>query len=305
MDLLLKKHPQRPQRLPLRSGHDEQIHNLSSLSLRVAFCPVKTSLAACERLFTVVLVIGTPPILGTRLSRFPIEMLNADRYLVFVMAERVTRSSCKFCQDEGRDSLEEMMKAGLVIAKDLDKDMDWREGTADRHFRNHMGEYHMASNSECGFCTSSKRENLEEAYFNGAMTADEIALDIQIPESSVYHHIKHHLKPIVQKGAAELIIVESGQEMQSIRNNLSRLNGELGHFLDDADRNDPQYVRNIVSLHKEVRETVKDIMRVQERAAGTTNEHMTAQTINILKVELAKESPEVWARLRGKLMGGE
>lgn len=305
MVLLFKKHPQRPQRSCFRSGHDEQTHNLFSLSLRVAFCLVKTSFAARERLFAVAFVIGTPPILGTRLSRSLIEMLNADRYLVFVMAERITRSSCKFCQEEGRDSLEEMMKAGLIIAKDLDKDMDWREGTADRHFRNHMGDYHMGSNSECGFCTSAQRENLESAYFNGAMSADEIALDIQIPESSVYHHIKHHLKPVVQKGAADIIIVESGMEMQSIRDNLSRLNGELGHFLDDADRNDPQYVRNIVSLHKEVRETVKDIMRVQERAAGTTNEHMTAQTINILKVELAKESPEVWARLRGKLMGGE
>ena len=197
------------------------------------------------------------------------------------------------------------MKAGVMTAKDLDKDMGWREGTADRHFRNHMGEYHMGSNSECTFCTSPQRENLEMAYFNASMTTEEIAKDIQIPESSVYHHLKHHLKPIVQKGAADLIIVEAGNEMDALRNNLSRINGELGHFLDDADRNDPQYVRNIVSLHKEVRETVKDIMRVQERAAGNTTENMTAQTINILKVELAKESPEVWARLRGKLMGGE
>jgi len=221
------------------------------------------------------------------------------------MAERIIRASCKFCQDEGRDSLEEMMKSGIIIAKDLDKDMDWREGTADRHFRNHMGEYHMASNSDCFFCTSPKRESLEMAYFNATMTTQQIADDIQIPESNVYHHLKHHLKPVVQKGAADLIIVEAGQEMQSLRTNLSRINGELGHFLDDADRNDPQYVRNIVALHKEVRETVKDIVRVQERAAGTTNETMNAQTINILKVELAKESPEVWARLRNKLMGGE
>jgi len=221
------------------------------------------------------------------------------------MAERISRASCKFCQDEGRDSLEEMMKSGMMTAKDMDSDMGWREGTADRHFRNHMGEYHMASNSQCGFCTSPKRENLEQAYFNLSMTTQQIADDLQIPESNVYHHLKHHLKPVVQKGAADLIIVEAGQEMESLRNNLARINGELGHFLDDADRNDPQYVRNIVSLHKEVRETVKDIVRVQERAAGSTNETMNAQTINILKVELAKESPEVWARLRNKLMGGD
>jgi len=221
------------------------------------------------------------------------------------MAERITRASCKFCQDCERDGLEDLMNLGIATAKQLDKDKGWREGTADRHFRNHMGEYHMASNSECTFCTSPKRENLEAAYFNAGMTSAQIADDLQIPESTVYHHIKHHLKPIVQKGAADLIIVEAGQEMESLRTNLSRINGELGHFLDDADRNDPQYVRNIVSLHKEVRETVKDMLRVQERAAGNTNETMNAQTINILKVELAKESPEVWARLRGKLIGDD
>jgi hypothetical protein len=221
------------------------------------------------------------------------------------MAERIVRASCKFCQDSDRDSLEEMLTIGVITPKDLDKQKGWREGTADRHFRNHMGEYHMGSNSECGFCVSSKRENLEMAYFNGSMTSQQIADDLQIPESNVYHHIKHHLKPVVQKAAADIILVEAGNEMQSLRDNLSRINGELSHFLDDADRNDPQYVRNIVSLHKEVRESIKDMMRVQERAAGNVTENMTAQTINILKVELAKESPEVWARLRGKLLGDD
>jgi hypothetical protein len=279
--------------------------NRRSLSFNDAFLFPIMSIAARERLLVVFIVRGTPAILGARPSLLRMETLFCYGYLDFPMAERITRASCKFCQDPDRDSLEEMMTHGIITAKQLDKDKGWREGTADRHFRNHMGEYHMASNSECKLCVSVKREELELAYFNASMTTEEIALDIQIPESSVYHHLKHHLKPVVQKGAADLIIVEAGQEMESLRNNLARMNGELGHFLDDADRNDPQYVRNIVSLHKEVRETVKDIMRVQERAAGTTNEHMTAQTINILKVELAKESPEVWARLRGKLMGGD
>lgn len=195
------------------------------------------------------------------------------------------------------------MSDGLVIAKHLDKDKDWREGTADRHFRNHMGEYHMASNSECLFCTSLKRESLEHAYYNGSMNTQAIATDIDMPESSVYHHFKHHLKPIVQKGAADIIAIQAGKEMQSVRHNLSRINGELEHFLDDADRNDPFYVRNIVSLHKEVRDTVNMMMKIQDRAAGNVTENINAQTINILKVELAKESPEVWRKLRIKLMG--
>ena len=221
-----------------------------------------------------------------------------------IVADRVTRASCPLCQDEGRDDLEQLMTDGIVIAKQLDKDKNWREGTSDRHFRNHMGEYHLTSNSECLFCTSLKRESLEHAYYNGSMSTEQISQDIgDMPESSVYHHLKHHLKPIVQKGAADIIAISAGNEMESIRGNLSRLNGELSHFLDDADRNDPLYVRNIVSLHKEVRDTVHMMMKIQDRAAGSVTENINAQTINILKVELAKESPEVWRKLRTKLMG--
>ena len=219
------------------------------------------------------------------------------------MSERITRASCDFCQDEERDNLEQLMTDGMIVAKQLDKDKNWREGSADRHFRNHMGEYHMASNSECLFCTSLKRESLELAYYNATMPTEAIAEDIDMPESSVFHHLKYHLKPIVQRGAANIIAIQAGNEMESIRDNLGRLNGELTHFLDDADRNDPQYVRNIVALHKEVRDTVTMMAKVQERAAGSVNENLNAQTINILKIELAKESPEVWKRLRTKLIG--
>ena len=45
------------------------------------------------------------------------------------------------------------------------------------------------------------------------------------------------------------------------------------------------------------------MMKIQDRAAGSVTENINAQTINILKVELAKESPEVWRKLRTKLMG--
>ena len=38
------------------------------------------------------------------------------------MAERITRASCDFCQDEDRDALEELMSNGIATSKQLDKD---------------------------------------------------------------------------------------------------------------------------------------------------------------------------------------
>ncbi len=221
------------------------------------------------------------------------------------MSGRVTRQSCAFCQHGDRDSLEEGLQSGSIIPKQLDKDLGWREGTADRHFRNHMGEYHMGSNSECVVCTHPERAEVEEAYFSGGMNTESIADIIQCSESTVYHHLKHHLKPLVQKSAANIISIKAGKEIDMMRNNLERLNGELDVFLDDADRNDPAYVKNIVSLHKEVRDTLTTMVRFQTETMGVNNQNIQADTVNILKVELAKESPEVWARIRSRLLEEE
>ena len=221
------------------------------------------------------------------------------------MSGRVTRQSCAFCQHGDRDSLEEGLLSGSIIPKQLDKDLGWREGTTDRHFRNHMGEYHMGSNSECVVCTHPERAEVEEAYFSGGMTTEAIADIVQCSESTVYHHLKHHLKPLVQKSAANIISIKAGKEIDMMRNNLERLNGELDVFLEDADRNDPAYVKNIVSLHKEVRDTLTTMVRFQSETMGVNNQNIQADTVNILKVELAKESPEVWARIRSRLLEEE
>ena len=204
-----------------------------------------------------------------------------------------------------RDALEEGLLSGGIIPKQLDKELGWREGTTDRHFRNHMGEFHMGSNSDCVVCTHPERAEVEEAYFSGGMTSDTIADIIGCSETTVYHHLKSHLRPLVQKSAADIILISTGKEVDVMRSNLERLNGELGLFLDDADRNDPAYVKNITTLHKEVRETLTTMVKLQDRAMGEVSQTIQADTVNILKVELAKESPEVWKRVRAKLLEEE
>lgn len=222
------------------------------------------------------------------------------------MAERITRNSCPFCVHESRDQFEQDLLSAISTPKQLDKDMGWREGTTDRHFRNHMGEYHMGSNSECAVCTDDNRKELEHRYMLEALPSAEIAELLDCAESSVYHHMKHHLKPLVKASAAPIIALAAGEEIEQLRSNAERLNGELALMLDDADRNDPQYVRNLTGLSKEVRETVKDIMKIQDKSGMSLAEtNMRADTINILKVELARESPDTWRRVREQLMAVE
>tara|TARA_R110000751_G_scaffold304436_2_gene419915 strand:+ start:114 stop:803 length:690 start_codon:yes stop_codon:yes gene_type:complete len=223
------------------------------------------------------------------------------------MAERITRASCRLCQCEERDALEEELGNGIVTAKDLDKRMGWRENTSDRHFRNHMGEYHLGSNSECAVCTYFNRYQVEEDYYNGDVTSEAIAEMCGCSESTVYNHIKHHLKPLVQATAATAISLQAGGEMEALRSNVEKLNGELAHLFDNPDRNDPQFYGNLQRMHKETRETIKDILKIQEHAMGgiTPEASINANTVNLIKIELAKESPEVWRRIRAGIIGEE
>jgi hypothetical protein len=222
------------------------------------------------------------------------------------MAERITRNSCPFCVHESRDQFESDLVSGISLPKQLDKNMSWREGTTNRHFRNHMGEYHLSSNSECVVCTDDNRAEIESQYMIEGLPSTEIAELLGCAESSVYHHMKHHLRPLVKQSAAPIIALAAGEEIEQLRANAERLNGELGMMLDEADRHDPQYVRNLTGLSKEVRETVKDIMKIQDNSGMSLAEtNMRADTINIIKLELARESPDTWRRVRSQLMAVE
>ena len=224
------------------------------------------------------------------------------------VSARVSKRSCAFCQSEERDALEASLLAGEFSAKQLYKDMSWRANTADRHFRNHMGEYHMAANPSCVICSHPERANYESRFFADGNEIDNIADELEVAENTVYHHMKHHFQPLVQKSAAIEVAFSVGQELNLLRSNAERLNYKLSELLSEGSVHEDGFVRDAVSLHKEVRETVKDLLKFNDQWGGDTTETTINQTINVLKVELAKESPDSWKRIKQQLLentGGE
>ena len=218
------------------------------------------------------------------------------------------KRSCAFCQHPERDGLEQDMLGGMYSPKELDREMSWRANTADRHFRNHMGEYHMAANPSCTICCHENRAELEHRYFQDGSNIDSIAEEVGMPESTVYHHMKHHFQPLVQRSATAAVVVEVGKEMEVMRGNASQLNDKLQDLLNRGDIHEDGFVQDAVRLHKEVRETMKDLMKFQDTWVGEPETQVVSNTINILKVEMGKESPAVWKRVRERLLendGGE
>jgi predicted DNA-binding protein YlxM (UPF0122 family) len=216
-------------------------------------------------------------------------------------SDRVTKRSCAMCQHEDRDNLEQDLLNGIISPKQMDKNMGWRANTADRHFKNHMGEYHMAANTSCKVCTSPEREEIEQAYFNHEITSQEIAERLDIPETTVFHHIKHHFQPLVQKTAALEVASLAGNEIVTLQSNVEKLNHKLSELLDEGSVHDDGFVGDAVKLHKEVRESIKDLVKFQEQWGPQSDGQQINQTINILSLELQNESPETWKRLKNKL----
>lgn len=218
--------------------------------------------------------------------------------------ERQTKRSCPFCQHDDRDELEQAVIEGAKATRELDREFGWRANTADRHVRNHMGEYVKAANPSCPVCASDGRSQFEVEYFEHGTTVEDIAVQLECAEDTVYRHMKYHFQPLVKQSASALVSVKVGHEIDLLRQNVEGLNGKLGQLMDEASIHDDGAVSDLVKLHKEVRETLKDLVKYQEKWAEP-EEKMVANTINILKVEMAKESPDTWKRVKHALLNNE
>jgi len=218
------------------------------------------------------------------------------------MGDAVSKRSCSFCMSSEREIYEEALLNGDMNPKQIDKEMNWRTNTAERHYRNHMGEFHLTSNHTCKLCTDPKRAEYESRFFADGTESDTIAEELEVSENSVYHHMKFHFQPLVQRSAATEVAIQIGGEMTTLRTNVERLNQRLNDYLDETSVHEDGFVRDAVTLHKEVRESIKDLMKMEDQWGTKSNTPQINQTINVLKVELSKESPETWKRIRESLL---
>ena len=113
--------------------------------------------------------------------------------------------------------------------------------------------------------------------------------------------MKHHFQPLVQKTAALEVALVAGNEIGLLRSNAEKLNQKLSELLDEGTVHEDGFVRDAVILHKEVRETIKDLLRFQDQWGPQSDGQQVNQTINVLQIELSKESPETWTRIKQQL----
>jgi hypothetical protein len=212
----------------------------------------------------------------------------------------VTRKRCKFCQHERRSELEEELSSMKISCDDLDKREGWRSGTAAQHQRNHMGDYENSSNPKCKFCTDPMRSHYEKALSSGEIASEAIAETLGISKEQVQRHMKHHLAPLVQKSAANIIAKKDVNEIEMLSLNVQRLDSKVEELFSEGDL-DPKQIDALVKLAREVRESLKYIMEFKGKLVHRRQDTIIVHQMQIVQKVLAENHPQVWLDVKKQM----
>tara|TARA_A100001201_G_C4027225_1_gene182394 strand:+ start:63 stop:725 length:663 start_codon:yes stop_codon:yes gene_type:complete len=210
---------------------------------------------------------------------------------------RKVRKSCKLCQHEERDGLEEDILAGNITCDELDKQNNWWAGTSKKHMQNHLGSYHDNSNPSCTLCTHPNRAELEIRIAQGELKISEVAEMLSCSEAQVQLHMKKHLKPIVQQHGAMEVARMDLNEIDILSGNVTTLQNKVNELLENTDLGTKQ-IDSLTKLAKEIRESLKYMLEFKGQLVHKREETVVVQQVEIIQKVLIEKYPEVWTEIR-------
>ena len=219
---------------------------------------------------------------------------------IYGVDKMVTRKRCGFCQHDEREELEESLEQGSVSCDDLDKNNNWRSGTAAQHQRNHMGDYVNSSNPKCALCTDPMRKHYEESLSSGDITSEAIAEALDTTKEQIQRHMKHHLAPLVQESAAVIIAKKEVNEIDLLSANIQRLDSKLNDLFNDIDL-EPREIDSLTKLAKEVRESLKYLMEFKGKLIHKRQDTIIFAQMQIVQEVLAQNNPEIWLDIKKRM----
>ena len=214
----------------------------------------------------------------------------------------VSRKRCAMCQSENREELESFLETGQYTCDYLDRENGWRSGTAAQHQRNHMGNFEMSSNPRCAVCIDPMRKHYEMALKEGNITSEAVSLALDTTKEQVQRHIKHHLTPIVQESAAMMIAKKDVNEIESLSNNVAKLEMRLDQVFDELGNDlDPKMIDALTKLAREIRESLKYLMEFKGKLIHKRQDTIIVAQMQIVQEVLAQNNPEIWLDIKQKM----
>jgi hypothetical protein len=210
---------------------------------------------------------------------------------------RKVRKSCKFCQHDERDGLEEDILAGNITCDELDKQNNWWSGTSKKHMQNHLGSYHDNSNPSCSLCTHPNRAEIEIRIAEGELKLSEVAEMLSCSEAQIQLHMKKHLQPIVQQHGAMEVARMDLNEIDILSGNVTTLQNKVNELLENTDLGTKQ-IDSLTKLAKEIRESLKYMLEFKGQLVHKREETVVVQQVEIIQKVLIEKYPEVWTEIR-------
>ena len=214
----------------------------------------------------------------------------------------VNRKRCGLCQSEQRADLEAAIENRTMSCDEMDIVHGWRSGTAAQHQRNHMGDYEMSSNPKCALCTDPMRKHYESALSEGNVSSEGVSSALNITKAQVQRHMKHHLTPIVQESAALMIAKKEVNEIDSLSNNVAKLELRLDQVFDELGNElDPKMIDALTKLAREIRESLKYLMEFKGKLIHKRQDTIIVAQMQIVQEVLAQNNPEIWLDIKSKM----
>ena len=163
-----------------------------------------------------------------------------------------------------------------------------------------MGEYHNQSNPRCVLCTDPARATYELAIEEAKITAEQVAHALQTTKAQVHRHMKHHLTPIVQQSAANMIASKELSEIDMLSNNVQKLDVKLDELFrrDDMDFKE---IDSLTKLAREVRESLKYLLEFKGKLVHKRQDTIIVAQMQIVQEVLSQQHPEVWLDIKSKM----
>ena len=212
----------------------------------------------------------------------------------------ITRKRCPLCNHDEREQLEDDLENLAISADELDNRMNWSSGTSSRHQRNHMAGYTNTSNPRCKLCINPIRIELEQQLHDGSMTPTLAAEVIGCSDDQIVRHMKHHLQPLVQQSAANLIAMKEVDEIETLSVNISRLENKINELF-QTEGTDPKYIDSLTKLAKEIRESLKYLMEFKGKLVHKRQDTIIVHQMQVIKEVLAQNHPDVWLDVRKQM----
>ena len=214
----------------------------------------------------------------------------------------INRKRCGMCQHEDREELEAMLETGQITCDELDARYNWRSGTAAQHQRNHMGNYTNSSNPRCNLCTDPMRKHYEVAIKEGNISTDAVSSALDMTKQQVQRHMKHHLTPIVQQSAANIIAKKEVNEVELLSNNVAKLDTRLEQVFNDLGNDlDPKMIDALTKLAREIRESLKYLMEFIGKLVHKRQDTIIVAQMQIVQEVLAQNNPEIWLDIKKRM----